>query len=133
MSQTPLQLRRVPVHILDELSSKFLINLVSREWNLFLFIFFTNFSLSCSLRRRKLISLDYSSKSNLLTGSFWISTALKKRIQFTRVESSNSLFTSSSTFHFFNTTSQTSRPSLRNGKAIRCLSQPTEPSSSRLT
>lgn len=29
MSQTPSNQRRVPVHILDDLSSKFLINLVS--------------------------------------------------------------------------------------------------------
>lgn len=35
MSQTPSQMRKVPIHILDDLSSKFLINLVSE--NKFLF------------------------------------------------------------------------------------------------
>lgn len=45
MSQTPSQLRKVPIHILDDLSSKFIVNLVSIFFIFFVFFFF-NFNAS---------------------------------------------------------------------------------------
>lgn len=46
MSQTPSQQRKVPIHILDDLSSKFIVNLVSRN-TLFLFLLLPNFMRLC--------------------------------------------------------------------------------------
>lgn len=80
MSQTPSQLRKVPVHILDDLSSKFLINLVSLL-RLCKFVFLAFFFLPVfvfvsssrimthSLKQRNPISSDCSFKLNSRIGS----------------------------------------------------------------
>lgn len=75
MSQTPSQMRKVPVHILDDLSSKFLINLVSFVQFVFLSLlltcflfvwslFLVNNLLTHSLMGNSLISFDCSFKLN---------------------------------------------------------------------
>lgn len=137
MSQTPSQLRKVPVHILDELSAKFLINLVSSATLFFVFpnffflpvdtLFSPRYTMIHSPTRSYLISFGCSSKSSWHIGSFWTSTALKKRTPSIRVELSSSRSCSSSIFRFSITMYRISTRSSRNGETTSSRSQHMEP------
>lgn len=157
MSQVvPTRSRKIPNLILDDISSKFLINLVScshffqlccrkSRKNIFCFcvshplllcrFFIEHFSIvfTFSLRRSRVTKSVSSSKLSSRTGSSSTFSAHKRKMRFTRAASSSSRARSSSTFHFSTIIFPISTILSKNGDSTRCRCRPTVQFCSRPT